>query len=80
MVKGLHKILNIKASMNNGLSFDLKESFAAKLIFWIFVANFLALMILGAKHVETPYIELGQICTFFYFAYFLLLVPTVSLF
>jgi len=53
---------------------------AAKLIFWIFVANFLALMILGAKHVETPYIELGQICTFFYFAYFLLLVPTVSLF
>jgi len=37
-------------------------------------------MILGAKHVETPYIELGQICTFFYFAYFLLLVPTVSLF
>jgi len=30
MVEGLHKILNIKASMNNGLSLNLKESFAAK--------------------------------------------------
>ena len=46
-----------------------------KLIFWFFVANFIALMVLGAKHVETPYIELGQFCTFFYFAYFFLLVP-----
>jgi ubiquinol-cytochrome c reductase cytochrome b subunit len=46
-----------------------------KLIFWVFVANFLALMVLGAKHVETPYIEIGQFCTFLYFAWFILLVP-----
>jgi ubiquinol-cytochrome c reductase cytochrome b subunit len=51
---------------------------AAKLLFWIFVANFITLMILGAKHVETPYIELGQICTFLYFAWFILLIPVVS--
>jgi hypothetical protein len=37
-------------------------------------------MVLGGKHVETPYIELGQICTFIYFAFFFLLIPGVSLF
>jgi len=36
-------------------------------------------MVLGAKHVEAPYIVLGQICTFIYFAYFLFLVPGSSL-
>lgn len=48
-----------------------------KFLFWIFVVNFLTLMVLGAKHVETPFIELGQICTFFYFAWFMLLIPGV---
>ena len=33
----------------------------SKFAFYIFVANFLILMILGAKHVESPFIELGQI-------------------
>jgi hypothetical protein len=37
-------------------------------------------MVLGAKHVETPYIELGQICTFLYFAGFILLIPVVNTF
>ena len=36
-------------------------------------------MILGAKHVESPYIEFGQISTVIYFSYFLLLVPFISL-
>ena len=51
----------------------------SKMAFWVFVANFLILMKLGACHVETPYIELGQVCTFFYFSYFVLIVPVVSL-
>ena len=42
------------------------------------MANFITLMILGAKHVEAPYIEMGQISTFIYFAYFLILVPVAS--
>jgi ubiquinol-cytochrome c reductase cytochrome b subunit len=50
----------------------------SKLFFWIFVANFLTLMVLGAKHVEAPYIVLGQIATFIYFTYFLFLVPSTS--
>jgi ubiquinol-cytochrome c reductase cytochrome b subunit len=51
----------------------------SKLIFWIFVANFLILMKLGACHVETPFIEFGQISTIFYFSYFIIMVPISSL-
>ena len=36
-------------------------------------------MQLGAKPVESPFIELGQICTVLYFAHFLLIVPFISL-
>ena len=51
----------------------------AKVSFYIFIAVFLILMVLGAKHVESPYIELGQITTVIYFGYFLVLVPGISL-
>ena len=51
----------------------------SKIAFWVFVANFLILMQLGAKHVESPFIEFGQISTLFYFAYFLVILPLISL-
>ena len=51
----------------------------SKIIFYIFIANFLILQQLGAKHVESPFIEFGQISTMLYFAYFLVLVPFISL-
>lgn len=51
----------------------------SKIAFYIFVANFLVLMQLGAKHVESPFIELGQISTVLYFSHFLIIVPFVSL-
>ena len=51
----------------------------SKVAFYIFVANFLVLMQIGAKHVETPFIELGQISTVLYFAHFFVIVPVVSL-
>ena len=51
----------------------------SKIAFFIFVANFLILMQLGAKHVESPFIEFGQISTVIYFSYFLILVPVISL-
>jgi ubiquinol-cytochrome c reductase cytochrome b subunit len=51
----------------------------SKIAFYIFVGNFLILMQLGAKHVESPFIELGQISTVIYFAHFLIIVPLVSL-
>jgi len=51
----------------------------SKIAFFIFLANFLILMILGAKHVESHFIEFGQISTVLYFAHFLIIVPIISL-
>jgi ubiquinol-cytochrome c reductase cytochrome b subunit len=42
----------------------------SKIAFFVFIANFLILMQLGAKHVESPFIEFGQISTVIYFSYF----------
>ncbi len=51
----------------------------SKIAFFVFLANFLILMQLGAKHVESPFIELGQISTVIYFAYFLIIMPLVTI-
>jgi ubiquinol-cytochrome c reductase cytochrome b subunit len=51
----------------------------SKIAFFIFVANFLILMQLGAKHVESPFIEFGQVSTALYFAHFIIIIPFVTL-
>ena len=51
----------------------------SKIAFYIFVVNFLILMQLGAKHVESPFIELGQISTILYFSHFLIIIPLITL-
>jgi len=51
----------------------------SRIFFFIFVANFLVLMQIGAKHVEDPFILLGQISTVLYFSHFLFIVPSLSL-
>jgi len=51
----------------------------SKFAFYVFIANFLILMQLGAKHVESPFIEFGQISTVLYFSHFLIIVPLISL-
>jgi ubiquinol-cytochrome c reductase cytochrome b subunit len=51
----------------------------SKIAFYIFIANFLILMQLGAKHVESPFIEFGQISTVLYFSHFVVIVPLISL-
>ena len=38
--------------------------------FWLLVADFLILGWIGQNVVETPYIEVGQIATVFYFLFF----------
>jgi ubiquinol-cytochrome c reductase cytochrome b subunit len=50
-----------------------------KLVFFAFVAMFLLLMQLGAKHVESPFIEFGQLSTGIYFIYFVAIVLFVNL-
>jgi len=51
----------------------------SKIAFYIFVTNFLILMQLGAKHVESPFIEIGQLSTALYFSHFLFILPAVSI-
>ena len=50
----------------------------SKIAFFVFIGNFLILMVLGAKHVESPFIEFGQISTLIYFSYFLIIIPSVT--
>lgn len=42
----------------------------SKFYFWTFVSNFWLLTWIGARPVESPFIELGQTFTVFYFLYF----------
>jgi ubiquinol-cytochrome c reductase cytochrome b subunit len=50
----------------------------SKIVFVYFVAIFCMLAELGAKHVETPFIELGQFATAAYFAFFVVLIPLIT--
>lgn len=52
----------------------------SKLIFYVFVCNFLVLMLLGAKHVEFPFIEYGQISAIMFFIYFIGKMPLTTKF
>lgn len=47
--------------------------------FWMFVVDFLLLMWLGSCHVESPFIEIGQAATAFYFGWFLVIVPVIGI-
>ena len=47
--------------------------------FTVFVCNLLVLGLIGANHAAEPFILLGQICTTIYFAYFIIVVPIVSI-
>ena len=50
-----------------------------KICFWIFVADFVILTWVGQKPVRDSFILLGQIATFYYFMFFLFLIPVVGL-
>jgi ubiquinol-cytochrome c reductase cytochrome b subunit len=52
---------------------------AMKFFFWVFVVNFLILMWIGSQHPNTPYVEIGQVATGFYFSWFIIIVPMVGL-
>ena len=52
---------------------------AMRLFFWFFVVNFFILMWIGSQHPVSPYVEIGQISTAFYFIWFLAIVPAIGL-
>jgi quinol-cytochrome oxidoreductase complex cytochrome b subunit len=48
-----------------------------KIFFWIFFGNCLILGWIGGKSIEHPYYMLGQIATFFYFFYLIVIIPLI---
>ena len=52
---------------------------AMKVAFWFFVFNFFILMWIGAQHPNEPFVFIGQVSTFFYFAWFVLIIPIIGL-
>ena len=46
--------------------------------FWFLVADFFLLSYLGQAPAESPYIEVGQIATIYYFSFFIVLVPILG--
>lgn len=72
-------ILVILPTVDLGATKGLQFRPLSKLAFYLFVMNFLLLLQLGAKHVESPFIELGQVSTALYFIYFLVIIPAVSI-
>ena len=48
--------------------------------FWLLVLDYFVLGWIGGCAPETPYLEIGQIATFFYFFYFLFIVPFLGIF
>ncbi|MES0880754.1 cytochrome b [Roseibium sp. SCP14] len=49
-----------------------------KQFFWIFALNCVILGYLGAKPAEPPYVLIAQICTVYYFAHFLVILPLLG--
>jgi ubiquinol-cytochrome c reductase cytochrome b subunit len=52
---------------------------AMKIAFWLFVFNFFILMWIGSQHPNEPFVFIGQVSTFIYFAWFIIIVPAIGL-
>jgi len=49
-----------------------------RIFFWLLVVDFLILGWIGQKPVESPFVEVGQIATIFYFTFFAVLIPVLG--
>jgi quinol-cytochrome oxidoreductase complex cytochrome b subunit len=47
--------------------------------FWALVSLLVLLMYIGSQHAEEPYVTLGAVATFLYFAWYFVLTPLVGL-
>ena len=50
-----------------------------RVFFWLLVVDFLILGWIGQKPVESPFVEVGQIATVFYFTFFIILIPLLGI-
>jgi len=46
--------------------------------YWLLVIDFILLSYIGQAPPESPFIEIGQIASIYYFAYFLLIIPILG--
>lgn len=51
----------------------------SRFMFWAFVVNFFVLMFIGSQHVEAPYVDIGAYATYFYFAWFFVMLPITGI-
>jgi len=58
--------------------YNISKSALYKSMVLIWCGNFILLSYLGGKPVESPYVELGGICTFFYIGIWVLMFPLLS--
>jgi ubiquinol-cytochrome c reductase cytochrome b subunit len=49
-----------------------------KIFFWLFLIDFIILTWVGQKPVRENFIFLGQLATFYYFSFFLFLIPAIG--
>jgi quinol-cytochrome oxidoreductase complex cytochrome b subunit len=49
-------------------------------LFWLLVADYCLLGYLGQQVPESPFIEIGQIASIYYFSYFLVIIPFLGRF
>ena len=73
-------VLLVVPYLNNSYVANLEFRPFFKFFFWTFVANWILLGFIGSQPAEPPYVTVGQISTFFYFSYFLILLPLSSIF
>lgn len=50
-----------------------------KIFYWLFIADFLILGWIGQKPVKDVYILVGQLATFYYFIFFIFLIPIIGI-
>jgi quinol-cytochrome oxidoreductase complex cytochrome b subunit len=49
-----------------------------KILYWLFIANFLILMFLGGQPAAAPFVICSKFFTITYFAYLLLTIPFIN--
>nr|QFQ52426.1 cytochrome b [Paramoeba aparasomata] len=57
---------------------DSSQRFYHQLYFWLFFSDFWLLTWLGGKPIDEPFVSLGQVCTGYYFIYFLIILPWIA--
>jgi ubiquinol-cytochrome c reductase cytochrome b subunit len=46
--------------------------------YWLLIADFILLSYIGQAAPESPFIEIGQIASIYYFAFFLIIIPSLG--